>query len=792
MNLAQFTLGVPVIRLETQISHATPRTPTAFERVLLRICDRFGRDVIYKNLPLIAVFEEILMVSDPAPIIGEIIEELFSIDVIRYTDKIKPIEELTLSDLEISDRGRSILSEDMLPAKPQANNEVFFYDPIRKKLLLEKDAPPYLDAEPTISLNSDVFSEELPEELINLKINSSVFTWWNRNSTIEKIEATNRSSLWYERQATLKVDQGRLMITLKDSELMAYVNSLSAEEIYHRFVEPVVFEGSSEHTDFSDLAAIDIEKIDEPSGEFLPVPKAIDEFLVQDRSLLIESSSPFFAVPEHASSRQAILLFDKQMEDEEIHIVWNEANDGCILRIGKPYPLENTLMASTEEILLGFKTDLKIGQESYQIPYAFRTDSKQKTLPVVAALEDISNLLRQPDSKDSKSIPALWESQEAFWKNSLEVIDNCARDLTEKLHLLLEAKESFVKFAGEVEQVIWDRVVTSAINSHFAREAQIIDYDELTEIIDVITRCKVGSEEHKVSIATVIRSQIRPPEDLEELSRLSRILNDAGPVWDIPFPSSIYTSKIMETILNGFSDSNLVDSLFGDNGFERALRKLFTIYSDIKSVIGDKGTDGFIAPFELAKSTDIEAIAGLVGSWGDQFNAFQNSYNKEIEPFLNNSVLAHVNEQIASIASWASKLTGRLDPKFKHVFVFDTSALLSIPDILSSVKPSEYIVVSKRVLEELDDKKLDNTLRPSVSKVISYLKGFSKEQIDFCDGDMSLLSADYRFKGDNLILSVAIKYMKHRPVLITNDRNLQLKASAEGIPTMTASEFQNR
>jgi hypothetical protein len=57
---------------------------------------------------------------------------------------------------------------------------------------------------------------------------------------------------------------------------------------------------------------------------------------------------------------------------------------------------------------------------------------------------------------------------------------------------------------------------------------------------------------------------------------------------------------------------------------------------------------------------------------------------------------------------------------------------------------------------------------------------------------MSLLSPDYRNKGDNLILSVAVKFKLYRPELLTNDNLLALKAQAEGISTLTSSEYLQR
>mgnify|MGYP001120334698 CR=1 FL=1 len=124
--------------------------------------------------------------------------------------------------------------------------------------------------------------------------------------------------------------------------------------------------------------------------------------------------------------------------------------------------------------------------------------------------------------------------------------------------------------------------------------------------------------------------------------------------------------------------------------------------------------------------------------------------------------------------------------------MFDTCALIEHPEILCGLAKHELAVVSKRVIDELDDKKLEADLRPQIARAVKHLQTLPDEQIRFEDGDMSLLSQDYRKKGDNLILSVAVRFRDHHPVLVTNDHDLAVKARAEGLKSMNAGEFGRR
>jgi predicted ribonuclease YlaK len=157
-----------------------------------------------------------------------------------------------------------------------------------------------------------------------------------------------------------------------------------------------------------------------------------------------------------------------------------------------------------------------------------------------------------------------------------------------------------------------------------------------------------------------------------------------------------------------------------------------------------------------------------------------------------NSALEVVASKVESLRALLLELGVAPTKRFRSVYVVDTSALVAEPDLLTKFGDDELVVVSKRVIEELDDKKRDETLRPAVARATRLLREFPRVRIEFCDGDLSLLSPDYRNKGDNHILSVAVKFKGQQPTLLTNDNLLALKATAEGIQTMDSRRFSQR
>ena len=124
------------------------------------------------------------------------------------------------------------------------------------------------------------------------------------------------------------------------------------------------------------------------------------------------------------------------------------------------------------------------------------------------------------------------------------------------------------------------------------------------------------------------------------------------------------------------------------------------------------------------------------------------------------------------------------------VYVIDTNVFINEPKLLNEFSSDEFIVVSKKVIDELDNRKQKNTEHDPARWAIINLNNYKNDNIEFTGANLSLLPPDYHKKDpDNLILSVAIKHKKHSPVVLTSDNGLRLKAKAEKIKTISLEEY---
>lgn len=794
MELARVHIGLPVLKIEVRIFHATPRPPTAIERVLLRIHDRFRNDTNYNNIPLEHIFADFLGVADPVLMLASTLQELITLGIIRCQGDIETMDSICLLDIEITERGQRMLAEDMLPAIASESIENFYFDPISMSLLLSTDQSGLHAQEPTYSFDANVFLEMFPEEQIRAQLLRDKYTWRNPACKIEQIERQSVAVLWRDTHAHLSVEQGELQIRFKQMEVTTYINSLSSDELYHRLIDPALGIAQYSEANLKDFPVCGIEEANGDIRKWVTLSQTLNDFPASNRVWLVDGNSSLVLCPDHAGRCQTIICFNPSIGTEDIVVKWNEARDGCLVIVRDVYPLQDTLFASHEYIFRGRRVRLKVGRDEQIVPLVLFCSATGDVADISDTLDRLAIVLRSLNIDDCEYIPAFWEDEEKFWRNYANRVVECQSGLAEKLLKLDESREKFERIVGGITDKEWDSTFIRVVSDHFESSESQLDADELRRLITSISQCGINDSDHISVIVNAVTARTVPPSSLEAFLEIATIYNSGGPLWHIPFPSPLYTPAVMKAIADEYPKSQLSKFLINDNSFDKGFFQLLQTQAAIDTAIGGDGVVGLNTEESynnLTVSPNVLTIVELIEAWVNQFNLLREMH-RDLEAYLHESSLATISKQMTNILlRMASPIEG-LDPKFRTAFVLDTCALLLRPDILNDFRSHEYLLVSKRVIEELDDKKLDENLRQNVATVTRALQRFPKHQIEFCDGDLSLLSPDYRMKGDNLILSVAVKYKKYRPVLLTNDNNLTLKAKAEGIVTMSVEQFERR
>lgn len=129
----------------------------------------------------------------------------------------------------------------------------------------------------------------------------------------------------------------------------------------------------------------------------------------------------------------------------------------------------------------------------------------------------------------------------------------------------------------------------------------------------------------------------------------------------------------------------------------------------------------------------------------------------------------------------------------ENIYIIDTNVFVDCPDIISKIDKQYQIVLSAKVIDELDILKISLTeeQKKNVQKALKQINdSIDKRNIKMDTADLSLLPNDFNKKSpDNLILSVALKYLGENPIMLTSDNGLQIKAKGLGITTIKLKEF---
>jgi rRNA-processing protein FCF1 len=129
----------------------------------------------------------------------------------------------------------------------------------------------------------------------------------------------------------------------------------------------------------------------------------------------------------------------------------------------------------------------------------------------------------------------------------------------------------------------------------------------------------------------------------------------------------------------------------------------------------------------------------------------------------------------------------------ENIYIIDTNVFVDCPDIISKIDKKYQVVLSAKVIDELDYLKISLTdeQKRNVQKALRLInESIDKRNIKMDTADLSLLPHDFNKKSpDNFILTVALKYKSENPIMLTSDNGLQVKSKGLGITTITLKDF---
>lgn len=795
MTLTQTRVSFPVLEIRSVVHHSTPRKPTAFERVLLQLCVHFGNDATYNNISLERIFIDILGVADPNAVVLPTLHELLNLDAIRCRKDTSTIGHIVIRDLELTERGQEMVDNDILPARPQDDEIVHLYDPVRQRFLSGSEEKTLRDLAGISAIDEMEFVEIYPGELILNDLKNASPNWLQANSRIEWLEKVETSIRWIDGTGNIELTNDGFGLAFQDDAQTKYVNAMPAEQIFNQILRPALLGPWIDQTDQIDLGQLPPFELNSSrqvhSESWTTLASALSSYPEAQKVWFVGMAS-LVVIPETAPAGHFFLVFNSVKDTGQASVSWNKDRNGAIVQFDSKFPIGNCVVATPQKMLLIHRLRIELGEDEHDIPLAYWSSRSDFRLPLERSLVALSRSLILNGDQEATLAPSLWTKPDEFWQVLLDRLEAEATEPLNDLESLLNWRTKYLELNDMKTIPDWDNHVLRLFRASSVLKGDF-DLEQAESVAKLLLKCGIASTPNIVEAIQLLIEHCSPPSGLQGFGRLSAILRDGGERWKAPYPSRIYSPNVVRESVQMFGQPILLQVFTNENDFELATLELQQIEMALATAIGvnSLAIENTYSPQVLLRNAVTAICYDLVDEWERKFAAYQRAY-PEVLPYLPDTPLENAHRQITSFGVLLKKLTVWVDSHFNEVVVVDTSVFIDDPSVLNHFRNDQLVVVSKRVIEELDDNKQNESLRPRIANATRALNAFDSKRIHFCDADLTLLPKDYRNKGDNLILSVALKYRRYKPFLLTNDDNLALKAKAENITALRLSDFIQR
>lgn len=652
MKLADIRVGVPLLRLDVRIHHATPRKPTAFERVILSMAENLGQIPSFNKLPLERLFVDVLCVPDPGPLVIPTLSELLSLGVIslRSEANLDRFDALTLRDIEITARGREMIGEGMLPAKTMQDDGVFYYAPIRQTLLSKSESKAYRPTPPQFSVDISLFEGVFPEEKIRSEILAAGYRWLTAASFVERIELLSSQTFWKDTPCSIEINSGELKIISKDDDLNSYLDALEPEAVYSSFVSPIFGQ--------QDLLFDRIPELGNENPDTQTIQQALANWPISAHFVIPGVLHDREAIPVQAPANQAILLYLENPFSGDLLIEWNGDKTGCKLWVNAPHPNPSSILSTDHEHLLCRKIDARFGNKIHPLGVVCRTPASKEDDYLERPLSHISALVRSPENKIDQSVLVLWEGEYRFLEEQLARLAGSSLPIDDMVQEFFSIGSDVERLNGSVDRDAWSRGLFKILIGRIAGLKEI-KVSDLETFFDKLAAFGPYPSEITSGLLLLIADRVKKPRSLDEFLNLTSILRRVNHEWSPAYPSGLFSEDVAKELLESFP-SSLRPEVFATGGpLIDSLKKLLQVYEKMAATIapasltGLETEDDYVA---LLKSATVSDLSDLAHAWANGMNTLLSALQSEVP--LEGTLLAKTNARIEEIFRHTVKLIG--------------------------------------------------------------------------------------------------------------------------------------
>lgn len=823
MKLTTLNISYPIRKFTAVISHFTPRNSTAIEWAILESARLIEEKPKYEKVPIARFFSSILQISDVPSDVNKLLIQcilnLVDINALESSDDIydtADLAEVPMSELRLTEDGREMQVKGLLPGSVVENEEDFFYNLYNKELTygLRSLASRAIDV---TLLDDDVDPDdvEIPEleirSFLDNSKNAALFSWKNANTEIRDIRdnsSDEESNLGWRIQPRGVNITGDGKITIDQNK-----DSLVADKVVDYLAQTSEYSGIDEES-------VKILRIRDVDSEYEKVVLLKDFKAILDKEItvpvsIINTRLAEVNLSQNAAARNRIVIF---CGEHDFSCKYDTSSKALIINVpdaAVKKMLGSTAYANMKTLYVVNSVELYADNSRELIPVALQPKKAdfdfigvcQKIIDVYGG-QDIKVLFLLFGIGKGNEIPAHVDSL----MNSL--------DFQGRADFLSDMLEKSTQCG--YDNMITDDMVGRLLYGDW--DLSELSYDEAQKQIEILLKNELICNKIPLLQSGVYKvlNSVGESNTLDSYMRLLAFMESNDAVKKMLGSERIIralaSDTLMELLVSSFD--KLPNKMRPVVGIEQPLLDLATHLKNLQAELSrigyDKGMDesqkkwkilenknslntldSCVKGFRTAYSAVSAALARRAKSMDTPIKDAEYFNNADYELFHDASKL------VDDVAAVISPYLGALQGNFDEIYVVDTCAIMENPELLDAFKTNKAaLVIPKKVLDELDKnkRKIDGDAaqkaQNAAKKIAEYQNFRRKGQkcVFIEDGDVGLLPQEYRegrISGDDIILSVALKFKVRNPIVLTNDVNFSNKVYGESIQQMSSKEFMS-
>lgn len=800
MRLASFDAGVSVFAVRSEVEHVTPRVPTVFEKMVLRLVEAAqGQDVL-GAISLRAAFEDMLGVADAPRLLAPCIGELCALQVLVEPDA-QELLEAPLSAWQLTPQGRDFWRRGLLPRRASYETVVHGYDPISGELGFWRDAVAS-ELPPPCCLDGTAPSLDFGP-LVRAALQRQKPAWFKPNTEITGVQAGVADTRW--RTVALQLDvaaDGTLALrAASDDAFNAWLRSAQPEVVWERLLAPVL--GGTQAQAGRGVPALSLAG----TVTLSPATQAPGSGLkAQARKgwplVVLAGDEPPRGVPAQAADvvrLRSPVARQLGWWGQKIEVL-QPPEGGIAVQLDVPDGLPAGLRrielrapeAKPQAWAEGMAT-LYWGGQGRLVHLRAELASEQAKAAWAVTRCALGDWLATQSRMDAIPMGAWCASIEpalAQWLQQAATLGWSA--WFGELNALLARLQQRLDMPPDVlARQTWMAALQERCAEVIDRAGSVLSLSKGIELLEALRRLPL----RQPALARVVLARVMPCGHIADMQQLRQALGNES----IVLPASLMDVPVRKALLRAALSVGGGEgpSGVGPHELQAPLRAFSQAYwqarRDMPAVLLDQPAQSsreWHQALRMQPARTLSAVAALERAMVDVLAVLDLPQDALVTPLARLQTLRQ---------AMGIRLAPPL-PQGQRAVVIDTNVLLDVPDLFERMPAQDLPIVARAVIEELDglkqppscadpDEQSKAQQRAQHARRASRALEAAASRVVFERSRREQCAADLPATRDNEILAVAAYHALSPVLLLSTDRNLRVTAKGESVPAQTPQDY---